>query len=275
MKKKFLNASQLSNSNCLGNDYQVIHINTLNELESIPVDAFVIGKGTNTLFYNSQKNQIITLKELNKVEISANTVNAQAGITLPQLIHKLKNHNLGGLEFTFPIPASLGGAIYQNFSSFGLSISDFIIEVTCYDKINKKFLVLSNNECKFCYRHSIFQNNNYIITSAKLLLEDININEINERCQNIYNKRINIYPINKTLGSIFKNPPNFSAGQIIDNCELKGYVHKTINISKNHANIFLFNQNSLPEDALDLINIIKDKVHAKFNIELVEEISIY
>jgi UDP-N-acetylmuramate dehydrogenase len=272
---KTLKASELSFSKHIGNDYKIHFLNKLSEANEIAETAFILGNGTNTLFHNTQNTQIVSLKNLSKIQIEENFVNAEAGILLPELIHKLKSSNLGGLEFTYPIPASLGGAITQNFSAYNKTIGDLIISICCYDKKKKTIHNLNKEQCYFDYRSSIFKNKNLVILSANLLLENNNKETITKNCEAIKQKRINNYPISRTLGSIFKNPSGMSAGKIIDECGLKGYKHKSVKICDNHANVFVFNKNSSTNDALELIYLIKQTVKNRFQIELIEEIIIY
>ena len=270
-----LNAKELSYCHCLGEDYIIHFPETITDLQKIKKEAYILGKGTNTFFKNKQKGQIVSLNKLINFEIKGNVVYAEAGITLPSLINKLKTYNLGGLEFTYPILTSLGGAVYQNFGAYEKNISDLIIEVNCFDKQTKTHKILSKEECLFNYRSSIFKTNNFIITGASLLLEKLDQKLIEKNCEDFKIKRESAYPLAYNLGSIFKNPTGLSAGKLIDECELKGYEHKTVKICDTHANIILCNKNSNPEDFMSLIELIKQKVEAKTKIKLELEIMVY
>ncbi|MDD4526733.1 MAG: UDP-N-acetylmuramate dehydrogenase [Candidatus Margulisbacteria bacterium] len=270
-----INAQEISASRCLGENYQIHFPENISELIEINEDAFILGNGTNTLFISNQKNQFVSLKKLAKYELKKNILYAEAGILLPNLIKNLKAQNIGGLEFTYPIPATLGGAIYQNFGAFDKTISDLIIEVNCFDLKNKKHLTLSKQECAFGYRHSVFKTNKYLITACLLQLENKDSGTIQNNCSTFKQKRELSHPLAYTLGSIFKNPKGFSAGKLIDDCELKGYSYKSVQICNTHANVILCNKNSKAEDFVELIKIIQTKVSTNFQIKLEPEIKIY
>jgi UDP-N-acetylmuramate dehydrogenase len=270
-----LNAKELSYSHCLGENYIIHFPENISDLNEIHEDAFILGRGTNTLFKNKQKGQIVSLSKLTNYEVKGNIVYADAGITLPTLINKLMTYNLGGLEFTYPILTSLGGAVYQNFGAYERTISELIIEVNCFNKKNKTQKTLTKQECLFNYRSSVFKANDYIITSVTLLLEKIDKTLIEKNCEHFKIKRETAYPLSYNLGSIFKNPTGLSAGKLIDECGLKGYEYKTVKVCNTHANIILCNKNSTSEDFLKLIEIIKLKVKSKTDINLELEIVIY
>ena len=82
-------------------------------------------------------------------------------------------------------------------------------------------------------------------------------------------------PLNfPSAGSIFKNPPNFSAGCLIERCGLKGKRIGQVQVSETHANFIVNLGNGKAEDVMELINIIKKGVKNKFKIELEKEIEV-
>jgi len=76
----------------------------------------------------------------------------------------------------------------------------------------------------------------------------------------------------RSAGSIFKNPEGFSAGKLIEMCNLKGAKKGGAEISKKHGNFIVNLGDASSEDVLYLINLAKEKVKQKFNIVLKEEI---
>ncbi len=269
------NAKELSSSHCNGHNYTVLFPENVSDLYELENNAFILGNGTNTIFVNKQKSQIVSLKKLTKFDIRGKTVLAETGVLLPNLINSLKPLNLGGLEFTYPIPTTLGGAIYQNFGAYEKTISELILEVHCFDLKNKKTITLTKEDCAFGYRDSIFKTNELIITSALLQLETIHQIDIKATCDSFKLKRESSYPLAYTLGSIFKNPPGLSAGKLIDDCGFKGYAHKTVMVCESHANVIVCNKESQSEDFIELLTLIQTTVTTKKNITLIPEIVVY
>jgi UDP-N-acetylmuramate dehydrogenase len=63
-----------------------------------------------------------------------------------------------------------------------------------------------------------------------------------------------------------------SAGALIDECGMKGFFYGGAKVSDKHANFIENSGNATSEDIIVLSRIIKDKVKAKFGIELDYEV---
>ena len=81
-------------------------------------------------------------------------------------------------------------------------------------------------------------------------------------------------PKEPSAGSIFKNPPRQSAGELIEQVGLKGEIVGQAQISEEHANWIVNLGGARCQDVLELLSLAKSKVEARFNIELEEEIQI-
>ena len=85
-------------------------------------------------------------------------------------------------------------------------------------------------------------------------------------------RRISSQPVNMpSAGSVFRNPPNLSAGKIIEDLGLKGYTIGGAQISEKHANFIINKSNATYDDIISLIEYIKKKVKEKYDIDLILE----
>jgi len=76
-----------------------------------------------------------------------------------------------------------------------------------------------------------------------------------------------------SLGSVFKNPPNDSAGRIIDQeLNLKGFQLNQVQVSPTHANFIINLGTGTASDYLSLIKKIQSEAKSKLNIDLEPEI---
>ena len=75
-------------------------------------------------------------------------------------------------------------------------------------------------------------------------------------------------------GSVFKNPPEDSAGRLIEACGLKGLKFGGAEISEKHANFIINKGNAKASDVKSLIAAVHQKVKEKFGIELELEIKL-
>ncbi len=237
----------------------------------------VIGGGSNILFSSKGYNGlVIVFKSNNTFSINDNLIEVDASVSLNYLINKLNNYT--GLEWAVGIPGTVAGAINGNAGAFGGEMSELIkqvkvLEVKDNQIIEKNF---SKEDCKFSYRNSIFKNNpNLIIASAILELKKDSEENVKQRIKNNLSKRMSKQPKGFSIGSIFKNGEDFSAGELIEKAGLKGLQIGDAKISDEHANFIINLGKATSDDVLELIKIIKKEVKEKFSIDLEEEIKIF
>lgn len=232
----------------------------------------ILGNGSNIILKKKKlKKVVISLKNLNKIEIKDKVVNVESGVMIPVLVKETINNNLTGLEWAFGIPGTVGGSIYGNAGCYGQEISNLIIEVSVLK--DNEIIVLNRNDLYFSYRDSIFKKEkNMTILKTKLMLNYGNKEEslklISEKTEQRKLTQPLEYP---SAGSVFRNPGNNSAGKLIEDCGLKGYHINDAYISDKHANFIINKGNATGKDIIKLIKTIKKKVKSKYNIDLVLE----
>lgn len=237
----------------------------------------VIGGGSNILFSSKGYNGlVIVFKSNNTFSINDNLIEVNASVSLNYLVNKLNNYT--GLEWAVGIPGTVAGAINGNAGAFGGEMSELIkqvkvLEIKDNQIIEKDF---SKEDCKFSYRNSIFKNNpNLIIISAILELKKDSEENVKQKIKNNLSKRMSKQPKGFSIGSIFKNGEDFSAGELIEKAGLKGLQIGDAKISDEHANFIINLGKATSDDVLELIKIIKKEVKEKFSIDLEEEIKIF
>ena len=237
----------------------------------------VIGGGSNILFSSKGYNGlVIVFKSNNTFSINDNLIEVDASVSLNYLINKLNNYT--GLEWAVGIPGTVAGAINGNAGAFGGEMSELIkqvkvLEIKDNQIIEKDF---SKEDCKFSYRNSIFKNNpNLIIASAILELKKDSEENVKQKIKNNLSKRMSKQPKGFSIGSIFKNGEDFSAGELIEKAGLKGLQIGDAKISDEHANFIINLGKATSDDVLELIKIVKKEVKEKFSIDLEEEIKIF
>lgn len=242
-------------------------------LKSEP-NAKVFGNLSNTLVssYGYDGAVILTTK-MNNIEINGNTVQADSGVKGPLLSKKAAENGLSGLEFMIGFPGSVGGEITMNASANGQSVSDTLNSAVLYSKEQGVF-TLSNKEMNFSYRHSICQENPFIVLRAEFVLKPADMNIINKKMQeNIaFRKAHQPSLVLPNCGSVFKNPINNSAGKLLDECNAKSLVVNGAKIWENHANFIVNESSGTSEDVLNLMFKMFSLVKEKFGIELEPEV---
>ena len=239
------------------------------------IPFLVIGNGSNILFKDGLYNGIIIKVELNKLEINKDKATVSAGVKNAVLAQKLLENELSGFEFAAGIPGTIGGAIRMNAGAYGGEIKDILEEVTYLDYSTLEEKTITNKECDFKYRHSVFCNNKNIILSATFNFnkdEKINIQEK----MNLYAKsRKDNQPLEyPSAGSTFKRGEDFITAKLIDECGLKGYTIGGAQVSEKHAGFIINKDKATSKDIIELIDYVKKVVKEKKGKEIELEIEI-
>ena len=235
--------------------------------ENIP--WYVLGGGSNVILPDEDfDGAIIKLDKLNRVVIDNDIIIAESGVSLGMFVNTLLDHGFVNYAHLMGIPGTLGGAIVGNAGAYNVSIFDYLISVSIIDADgNKK--ILNKEDIKYDYRYTEFKGKNSIVVAAsfKGIYGDVAL--VQEQIQLNLEKRRNTQPLEyKNAGSVFKNPPEYSAGYLIEHAGLKGLTVGGAKVSEKHANFIINYDNATSRDIIKLIGIIKNTVEDKFNIEL-------
>lgn len=241
------------------------------------IPFIVIGNGSKILIKDEGfRGVVIKLGgEFRKIEVNAREVIAGAGVDLPSLIDFASERGLAGLEFLAGIPGTIGGGVVRNAGAFGESLSDRIIWVKAIDTNSDSF-TLSRKEVKFGYRSSLFlENKNLILTEVKLRLFPDSKEKIISRVQDVTKRKMQTQPLSfPSAGCVFKNPPFYSAGYLIQNTGCLGMRVGDAQVSFQHGNFIINKGKAKAQDIILLIEKVREKVKEKFNINLEPEIEI-
>ena len=237
----------------------------------------IIGAGSNLLINNiCLEGLTICTKKLKAVKIEPLTglIEADAGVMLPVISNLLAKNGLQGGEWTVGIPGTVGGAIYMNASSGGLSLENNLLSVQAIDTKTLEISEIQKKDINFNYRFSPFQQNDLIILSAKLQFKTKgNISKLLKTTKRNLKRKTETQPYNlPSFGSVFKNPKNTYAAKLIDELGLKGFTIGGAEISKTHANFIVNNSSASSKDILELITLIQQKVLQKKGIFLHPEV---
>jgi len=235
---------------------------------------FILGNGSNILADDKCFDKIVLKISLNDITKRKNKVVCGAGVNLFSLNHFLIKNSLSGLEWSYGIPGTVGGAVKMNAGSFGGEMKNVVESVfyTDGEKIFKK----TNKSLGFSYRHSFFSNSNFVILKVVFNLEQKNCDVIEKLCFQNFDKRKDKQPYNyPSAGSVFKRPKDNFAPVLIESCGLKGLKSKNAEISSKHCGFIVnLNEKAKFKEVFSLINKIKKTVYKKFDIMLEEEIII-
>ena len=235
---------------------------------------FILGFGSNILCSDKPCNKVVLKINIKYLKTNKNTIVCGAGVGLFNLNHFAIKNGLSGLEWSYGIPGSVGGAIKMNAGSFDGEMSQVVKSVFYTDgqKIYKK----ENKALNFGYRQSFFKNNNFVILKVVFSLQKSEKDFVEKKCFTYYEKRRKTQPYNlPSAGSVFKRPQNSFAPVLIESCGLKGLSCGGAEISSKHCGFIVNSKNNATfNQVIKLINKIKKTVLKKFDIILEEEIII-
>ena len=236
-------------------------INTVKISKENNIPIVVLGNGSNILFKDEEFNGIVLKIELDTLKIEENIITAEAGVKNAILGRKALDNNLQGFEFAAGIPGTIGGAIRMNAGAYGGEIKDIVQDVEYLDYEDLKIKKITNKECNFEYRHSVFCENKNIILSATFKLENGIKEEIANRMNEFAKSRKEKQPLEyPSAGSTFKRGTDFITAKLIDECGLKGYQIGGAQVSEKHAGFIINKDNATAKDIIDLIEYVRKTV---------------
>lgn len=238
---------------------------------------YVIGRGSNLLVKDEGINGVVIKisDKFSGIEKEDNRLTIKSGTPLAEVSKYAYKNELSGVEFASGIPGSVGGAIAMNAGAYGGEMKDIVRSVKIIDN-RGDIRVLNCEEMEFSYRKSLITNNPlYAVLSVEIELKKGNKEEIFEQMNIRAQKRTCSQPLEKcNCGSTFKRPEGHFAGQLIEECGLKGYSLNGVEVSSKHAGFVVNNGKSTATDMINMINFVKEKVKDKFGVVLEEEVKI-
>lgn len=231
---------------------------------------FVIGKGSNLILGDGCIDAVFVVNRIGGVLLKEDRVEVGAGVNASYLSQKVSKMGYGGLEFFSGIPGTVGGCVVMNAGAQQKEVSDVLLEVETIDPFGN-FSRYSRGDLEFGYRTSPFKGNKEVIVSLTFkVYED---QKAEEKRVSILKKRLDTQPYTvPTAGCMFKNPKGASAGQLIDQCGLKGLEIGGVKVSSKHANFFENNHNATAQNVLDLVERVRYEVKIKTGIDLELEV---
>jgi UDP-N-acetylmuramate dehydrogenase len=179
--------------------------------------------------------------------------------------------DIGGLEFYFGIPGSIGGALRMNAGANGGETKDVLVEARGVTRTGEK-VTFSNADMKFVYRNSGVDTS-IIFTSALYRGEIKDPETIRARMAEVQNHRETAQPIReKTGGSTFKNPPGHSAWKLIDAAGMRGFRVGGAQVSEMHCNFLINTGDATGHDIETLGEAVRARVKENSGVELHWEI---
>jgi UDP-N-acetylmuramate dehydrogenase len=239
------------------------------------VPVTILGGGTNVLIRDGgiRGLTIRLAKSLTNVEIEETHVTADAGVLYPVLANTTAGRGLIGLEFATGIPGTVGGAVYMNAGAYGSETTEVLDWADVFR--DHEVVRMENGDLDLSYRHSTLHDNpDWIVLRAGYTLAPGDPAELKARIKEFRAQRMNGSPSRPSCGSTFKRPKGDFPGRVIEAAGLKGTKVGRIEVSPVHANYLVNLGGGTAEEALELIDLVREKVIEKLGVELETEVRV-
>nr|WP_180706678.1 UDP-N-acetylmuramate dehydrogenase [Staphylococcus felis] len=234
-----------------------------------------LGNGSNIIIRDGGiRGIVLSLLNLDHIESSDATIIAGSGAAIIDVSRKARDLSLSGLEFACGIPGSVGGAVYMNAGAYGGEVKD-VIDYALVINEQGELLQLTHNELELDYRNSIIQKEHYVVLEAAFTLKPGQQSDIQSIMDDLTERRESKQPLEyPSCGSVFRRPPGYFAGKLIQDAKLQGHRIGGVEVSKKHAGFMVNVDNGTATDYEDLIHHVQKVVKNKFDIELQREVRI-
>ncbi len=241
--------------------------------ENIPFT--LLGNGSNLIIKDGGIRGIVMyLGKLTKMTVEGTTIRAEAGALIADVSQLALKHSLTGFEFACGIPGSIGGALYMNAGAYGGEVKDILVSATIVDEEGNLREMLAE-DLELSYRMSKIQTENYIVLDATFELEEGDYESIKALMDDLTYRRESKQPLEyPSCGSVFKRPPGYYAGKLIQDSGLQGYTIGGAQVSLKHAGFIVNINNATATEYISLIEYVQRIVKEKFGVELEREVRI-
>jgi UDP-N-acetylmuramate dehydrogenase len=233
----------------------------------------VVGKGTNLLVADAgYRGAIVTLgREFTTHSVEDDRIKTGAACILAYVVRDAFSRGLGGLEFAVGIPGTVGGALAMNAGSRGVWMGSVAESVTLFVP-GSGLERVPGNRVEWGYRSSGLPARGVIVESV-LKLSRADSDRIRRDMEASLTRRKATQPLGQpSAGSVFVNPPDDSAGRLIESAGLKGTRCGGARVSEVHANFIVNEGGASARDVIALIDKVRMTVRDTHGIELKPEI---
>lgn len=260
-----------------------------------------IGQGSNLLFTKDFDGVILHSGMARARFLDDETVEAQNGLRLDDMIAQLTDMGYCGMEKLSLIPGEVGASAVQNVGAYGVEAKDVIERVYTIDVETLEERVFSNAECKFGYRDSAFKHElkgKYIVTSVVYKVKPGEATKTREEIIETRNGKLPKVGEVGSAGSFFMNPfvpeqqanellkqypdmPHFEGPQgvkipaawLIEQCGWKGKKLGGAQVWPKQPLVIVNANHASAQDIMELAKQVSDSVYERFNIRINPEVN--
>lgn len=239
------------------------------------INFTLLGNGSNVIIKDGGiRGVVLLLKNLQTIRTDGVTIRAESGAPIIDVSKTALEAQLTGLEFACGIPGTVGGAVFMNAGAYGGEIKDVLHSVIVVDR-EGELVERRATDIALGYRTSNIEVNGDIVLEATFRLQQGDYNEIQSKMAELTFLRESKQPLEyPSCGSVFKRPPGYFAGKLIQDSQLQGVRIGGAEVSTKHAGFIVNKNNASASEYIALIEHVQKTVMEKFAVKLEREVRI-
>jgi len=247
----------------------------INYAAQYKIPLLLLGNGSNMVVRDGGvRGIVLQLTKLQEITITNTHVYAESGAPIIDVSKQAAAEGLTGLEFACGIPGTVGGAMVMNAGAYGGEIRDIIKQCTVVTP-EGELLILKKEDLDLGYRTSVISKKGYFVLSAEFELTHGEQKEIDSKIEDLTFQRTSKQPLEyPSAGSVFKRPPGYFAGKLIQDSDLQGKGFGGAEVSTKHAGFIVNKNNATATDYIQTIQLVQKTVKEKFGVDLELEVKI-
>jgi UDP-N-acetylmuramate dehydrogenase len=253
----------------------------LDILARCQVPFLILGGGTNLLVSDAGVPDLVVLNHCRQITWPAATavtpeVRADSGAALAGLARSAIKRRLAGLAWAASVPGTVGGAVVGNAGAHGGCIADNLQSARLWE--DGRVHEVAAADLQYAYRRSRLKGlgaatgQETVVLAATFHLQVDPEGKDAALAEQYIAHRRHTQPVDKSAGSIFKNPTGDYAGRLIEALGLKGFAIGGAAVSPLHANFIVNRGDATAADVVRLINHVRTAVYDHFAVVLEPEI---
>jgi len=249
----------------------------------VGVELIWVGGGTNLLVRDAGFPGLIARYRARTWQIDdlgdAAILRVDAGVSLAGIARRMAAMGWGGMEWAEGVPGTIGGAVFGNAGCYGGNMAGLLQSVRIMVGTEEEDWPVER--MAYSYRSSALKENvaHTSGTPPLILVADLRLRRddpvaLVAAMTHIATERKAKTPWGSSCGSVFKNPPGQSSGQMIERAGLKGMRVGNAEVSQRHANYIVNLGGATSDDVLSLIALVQETVRRQFGVDLELEVRV-
>jgi UDP-N-acetylmuramate dehydrogenase len=250
-------------------------------LQGSDVPTLVLGRGSNLLVSDAGFGGVVVHLGRGFAGIewpirhgeagAVQTIVVGAAVPLPVLARQAADAGWSGLSWAVGVPGSVGGAVRMNAGGHGSDMASCLSRYTWVSLRTEAGGTDDLARLDYRYRSSSVQADE-VVLGAELSVTPGSVEQEQSSVSDIVRWRREHQPGGANAGSVFTNPPDDSAGRLIEQAGLKGWRLGTAHVSEKHANFIQADKGGRADDVRALLEHVRAVVLERCGVALSTEV---